>query len=142
MLKKLQLATELYLCKKVVNLSKNILFLSVCLLFAMLLQKCVAVKANYFKKDLGNNADVSQHLTVTEVEDTGMVKCAGICALDKFCFGFALYQPSRRCSTLQCARSDDIQKELPNVLYAETDIDFVNPTLLARGNYKINFGNG
>ena len=108
----------------------------------MLLQKCVAVKANYFKKDLGNNADVSQHLTVTEVEDTGMVKCAGICALDEFCFGFALDQPSHRCSTLQCARSDSIQKKLPNALYAETDIDFVNPTLLARGNYKINFGNG
>ena len=76
--KEIAISNRIVFMQKGWNSSKNILILSVCLLFAMLLQKCVAVKANYFKKDLGNNADVSQHLTVTEVEDTGMVKCAGI----------------------------------------------------------------
>ena len=101
----------------------------------MLIQKCSAIKATYIKKDLGNSAGVYQNLSVTEVEGAGMVKCAGICALDEFCFGFALNQPGSRCSALHCARSDGLQKELPNILYVETDTDFVNPTLLARGKY-------
>ena len=99
----------------------------------MLLHHSAALIAEYLKKDLGKDTNVSQNLAMVDTNQKGMVKCAGICALDEFCFGFFLNQPSSKCSTLQCTRPDGHQEGLPEHLYARVNSNLEDPSLLARG---------
>ena len=103
------------------------------LIISMLLHHSAALVEEYLKKGLGKDTNVSQNLAMVDTNQKGMVKCAGICALDEFCFGFSLNQPSSKCSTLQCIRPDDQQKGLPENLYARGNTNLEDPSLLARG---------
>ena len=109
------------------------MFLGQALVIAMFLHHSTAVLAEYLEKDLGKDANVSQNLAMVDTNQKGMVKCAGICALDEFCFGFSLDQPNSKCSTLQCTRPDEQQKSFPEHLYARIDTNLEDPSLLARG---------
>ena len=109
------------------------LFLGQVLVVAMLLHYSAAVIEEYLKKDLGKDTNVSQNLAMVDTNQKGMVKCAGICALDEFCFGFSMDQSSSKCSTLQCAKPDEQQKSFPDHLYARIDTNLKDPSLLARG---------
>ena len=99
----------------------------------MLHRNSAAVIEEYLKKDLGKDTNVSQNLAMVDTNHKGIAMCAGICALDEFCFGFSLDQPSSKCSTLQCTRPDKQQKSFPDHLYARIDTNLEDPSLLARG---------
>ena len=116
------------------NYSHNlIIVLGQALVIAMLLHHSTAMLAEYLEKDLGKDTNVSQNLAMVDTNHNGIAMCAGICALDEFCFGFSLDQPSSKCSTLQCAKPDEQQKSFPDHLYARIDTNLKDPSLLARG---------
>ena len=110
-----------------------IVYLGQVLVVAMFLHHSAAVIEEYLKKDLRKDTNVSQNLAMVDTNQKGMVKCAGICALDEFCFGFSLDQPNSKCSTLQCTRPDEQQKSFSDNLYARIDTNLEDPSLLARG---------